>query len=132
MTTTRFYPALVALMLVFAAFGCGEDTDDPNGGNNAVRPKVATTLPTDGGAIPADGALQVVFSKAVTESSVIAGVIVIGVDVRVAYDAATFTATITPTEPLESGAAYTLVIRDITDATGNEIADVVNINFTVE
>ena len=119
-------PCLVALAWV----GCGEDALD-HGVDDTEPPDVVTTAPRDNDTWDPNDPIRVSFNEAVDAATVMTGIRIIGASVSVEYDAATLTATVTPTAPLEPGAAYTLVVQRVEDLAGNEMSKVQSISFTV-
>ena len=127
----------------------GNVQDPPEVINVTVRNPPDVTPPTVTSFSPADGAVNVsaetnvivTFSEAMDPASVNGETVklrVLGVPVlaTVSYDAATFTATLDPTEPLVAGARYSALVAggsigpNVKDVAGNILAANVGWDFT--
>jgi hypothetical protein len=124
--------ALLLLAVGWTALsGCSENTETDENSSVLEPLRVVQTTPQDGELWSASGTIRVVFNRAVTEESVREGIAIIGLEVQVSYDPATRTATVTPSEPLVSGRAYTLSVSRVVDVNGNALQEVVTVSFLV-
>ena len=119
------------VVFLIGIVGCTESVNEI-ANDDETPPRVVATDPPDGGVWNPAEPIRIVFDEPVDGASVRAGVKMIGVALDVVYDPTTTTVSATATSPVESGAAYTLVIRDVRDLAGNAMTQVVTVNLTAE
>ncbi len=130
-TTSAASAPLAVAFAVLVAIGCGDDTDS-DASTDTTPPEVVATVPETDGVWTLGSPILLSFSEPVTSQSVATGVrFTQDLGIRVEYDATTLTATVTVLAELEVGAWYTLVVRSVEDLSGNKMADVQEVTFTV-
>lgn len=125
-----------ALLVALALSACGSDDNPPTPpppAADTTPPTVSTTIPArDATDVAHDATIRVTFNEAMSASSVDAGSITVGgLTGTVTYDAASRTATFTPSQALAESRVYTATVTTaVKDAAGNALASTHSWSFT--
>ena len=129
----RIFTAVAVLLALLFAFsvGCGDDNNKPD------TPSVKSVQPANSATCVDMGSkVQVTFSGAVDSNTVNTANIQVTdaannpVPATVTYDAATNTATFTPTSPLVSSATYTVNVNGVSNSSGTRMSSPFTSTFT--
>jgi Bacterial Ig-like domain len=135
--SARYATSAILVSSLFTACGGGGGGGSPAAAPPAAQVPAATLVSTspqnNTTKVQAQTSIAMVFNAALDPATVLASnVLVTGggvaAPVSVSYNAATFTLTLRPQNPLNAGVQYTVAIPGIRDAAGNAIANS-NVSF---